>query len=267
MERRHIKWIPILVAVGSLAYYFIKSEKFVNPETGESARVGLSTEQEKQLGLQSYDQILHESNLIQSGPDLEMVRRVAQRLTRAVGEAGSSFDWRVSLVQSDEVNAFCLPGGKIVVYTGILPVAGGESGLAVVMGHEIAHAVSRHGAQRVFEQGALEIAVRGVQGSLTDLDPAQQRTILGLLGAGAQYGVALPFSRKHETEADAIGLRYMARAGYDPEEAIGFWERMEEAGGSKPPEIMSTHPSDRTRIENIRKLLPQAKKEYENSGR
>ena len=149
MERRHIKWLPLLLAGLFFAYQYFSSEKFVNPETGRKSHVAMSTREEASLGVQSYQQVLAQSESINSGPELEMVKRVASRLATATGKAGADFDWQVSLIRSSQVNAFCLPGGKIVVYTGILPVTQNESALATVLGHEMAHATSRHGSQRV----------------------------------------------------------------------------------------------------------------------
>ena len=213
MQRRHIRWLPLLAAAIFFAYQYFSSEKFVNPETGRTSHVGLSVEQESALGLQSYQQVLAQAQAIESGPDLEIVKRVASRLATATGKAGQDFDWRVSLIRDDKVNAFCLPGGKIVVYTGILPVARNEASLATVLGHEMAHATSRHGAQRVFEQNLSQTAMAGVAGSIGDMDYDKQRAILGALGAGAQFGVLMPFGRKQESEADHVGIIYMARAG------------------------------------------------------
>lgn len=170
MNRTHIKWLPIFAALLFVGYQYFTSNKFVNPEAGRKSHVGMSTQQEQALGLQSYQQVLSQSQIINSGPQLEMVQRVVKRLASATGDAGKDFDWRVSLVQSDQVNAFCLPGGKIVVYTGILPVANTEAALATVLGHEMAHATSRHGAQRVFEQNLTQTAITGLAGSLTDMD-------------------------------------------------------------------------------------------------
>lgn len=258
MQRRSMfKWGPILIALVSLAVFYFRSESFENPITGRETRLGLSKDEEIALGLQGYNEVLSQSQVVESGPEVEMVRRVAKRLVNVVGEEGAGFEWKVSLVRSDEINAFCLPGGKIVVYTGILSVAQNEAGLATVMGHEIAHATSRHGAERMFDQGMVEIAMKGVQGSIEDLEPGQRQTILGIIGAGTKFGVLLPFSRKHELEADEIGLYYMTKAGYEPEEAVAFWKRMAEAGGAKPPEFASTHPSDDTRIRRLRELIPQ----------
>jgi predicted Zn-dependent protease len=266
MERRHIKWLPILAAGLFFLYQYCSSEKFVNPETGRSSHVGMSTEQEAALGLQTYQQVLSQSPSITSGPEFEMVKRVANRLAAATGKFGQGYDWQVSLIQDGKVNAFCLPGGKIVVYTGIIPVAQNEAALATVMGHEMAHATSRHGAQRVLQQNLTQTAMTGIAVSLSDMDYDKQRTVMAALGAGAQFGVLMPFSRKHESEADEIGLMYMARAGYDPRESVRFWKRMEEAGSEQPPEFLSTHPSHGTRIAQLEALMPKALEEYNRAG-
>ena len=266
MERRHIKWAPILLAAIFFAYQYFSSEKFVNPETGRKSHVGLSTQEEKALGLQSYQQILTQSPVVNTGPEHDLVERVARRLVAATGTAGNDFDWRVSVVNSQQVNAFCLPGGKMVVFTGILPVANNEASLATVLGHEMAHATSRHGAQRVFQQNLTQTAMVGLAGSLSDMDYEKQRAVMGALGAGAQYGVLMPFSRNHESEADHIGLLYMARAGFDPRESLNFWQRMEEMSQNQPPEFMSDHPSHGTRIQQLKGWMPEALEEYQRSG-
>ena len=265
MERRHIKWLPIAVAALFFAYQYFTSEKFVNPETGRASHVGMSTQQEAALGLQTYQQVLAQSETINSGPEVEEVKRVAGRLATATGKAGQDFDWKVSLIQDNKQNAFCLPGGKIVVYTGIIPVTQSEAGLATVLGHEMAHATSRHGAQRVLQQNLTQTAMTGIAVSLSDMDYDKQRAVMGALGAGAQFGVLMPFSRKHESEADEIGLIYMARAGYDPQESIRFWQRMEQAGSAQPPEFLSTHPSHGTRIAQLQALMPKALEEYQRA--
>ncbi|MEY2537620.1 MAG: metalloendopeptidase mitochondrial [Verrucomicrobiota bacterium] len=264
MERRHIRWLPLVAAAIFFAYRYFSSEKFVNPETGRKSHVGMSVSQEAALGLQSYRQVLAQAQSIGSGPELEMVKRVASRLATATGHAGHGFDWQVSLIQDRQVNAFCLPGGKIVVYTGIIPVAQNEAALATVLGHEMAHATSRHGAQRVFEQNLAQTAMTGVAGSLSDMDYDKQRAIMGALGTGTKFGVLMPFNRKHESEADHIGLIYMARAGYDPQESVRFWERMEKAAAQSqaPPEFLSTHPSHGTRIQQLQEWMPKALEEY-----
>jgi metalloendopeptidase OMA1, mitochondrial len=239
--------------------------KVTNPETGRTTRVALSSDQEEQLGLQSYQEVLSESEVVESGPERDLVVRVAQRLAQATGEARNDYRWQVSLVRSPQVNAFCLPGGKIVVFTGILPHTQTEAGLAAVMGHEMAHAVARHGSQRLLRTSLAQTLLAGASYSMGNMDPQQRQTIMAALGAGAQYGVILPFSREHETEADQMGLLYMARAGYDPHEAIGFWERMSSAGGSSAPEFASTHPSHGHRIEDLQTFMPRAMAEYEKA--
>lgn len=261
--------LPILAVILIAAFTYFNSEKFTNPETGKTVHVALSEAQESQLGLQSYNQVIAESraNLQNSGPDYDRVVRVARRLSQSTGNAGKNFQWAVSLVRSDQVNAFCLPGGKIVVYTGILPLAENDAQLATVMGHEMAHATSRHGSQRLLRDNLTHTVLSGAQFSLAGMDYNQQQAVMGALGAATQYGATLPFSRGNEEEADDIGLVYMARAGYDPREAIKFWQRMSKVGGAgrKPPEFASTHPSDSTRIQRLTDEMPKAIELYEKS--
>ncbi|MBV9126791.1 MAG: M48 family metallopeptidase [Verrucomicrobia bacterium] len=269
-QRSYVRLLPIVIALIAVAYKFLSTPSFVNPETGRKARVGLNPQQEQALGLQSYNQVLQEagSNVVRSGPVVDQVTRVARRLAGAAAAHGQQqYNWRLSVVRSDQVNAFCLPGGEIVVYTAILPVTQHSAGLAVVMGHEMAHATSRHGAQRMFQQSVAQTLMTGAQFSLTNLDWNQQRAVMGALGAATQYGAILPFSREHESEADHIGLLYMARAGYDPQEAIKFWQRMEAQAGSgrQPAEFASDHPSHGHRIEQLKGWMPQALQEYEKA--
>jgi predicted Zn-dependent protease len=259
-----------LAAVGLIVLFkFFSAEKVVkkvvNPVTGEKHRVALSSRDEAVLGLQSFQQILAQSDVVETGPEVEQVRRVARRLAAATGSDSTNYQWAVSVIRSPIANAFCLPGGKIAVYTGILPLTQSDAGLAAVMGHEMAHATARHASQRLLQQDLLQTAMVGASVSLGDMDPEQRRAILGALGAGAQFGIILPFSRDHESEADEMGILYMARAGYDPRESIKFWERMAEAGGDQPPQFMSTHPSHGSRIERLRKAMPRAMAEYEKA--
>lgn len=266
MRRRTIIIWPLIIAgIIALIQYF-GAEKFTNPETGRSRRVALSPAQEEQLGLQSYREVLSQLDVVESGPEHEVVVRVARRLAAVTGEAARDFEWQVNLVRNPQVNAFCLPGGKIVVFSGILPYAKSEAGLAAVMGHEMAHAVARHGSQRLLRTSVTQTLLMGANFSLGNLDPQQRQMVMAALGAGATYGMILPFSRDHETEADQMGLLYMARAGYDPREAIAFWERMSTAGGQQPPEFASTHPSHGQRIEDLRAFMPKAMEEYEKAG-
>jgi predicted Zn-dependent protease len=263
--RPHFKVLPIILAAIFVLYQYFSSEKYTNPVTGESHRMGMSEQQESALGLPSYQQVLSQEHAIPSGPEVDQVNAVAHRLEAAVGADGKDFEWEVSVLDSPTMNAFCLPGGKICIYTGILPVAKTETGLAAVMGHEMAHAIARHGSQRILQQQMTQTAMLGVQGSFSDMSYDQQRTVMGLLGAGAQYGVTLPFSRKHESEADYMGTTYMARAGYDPHEAVELWKRMSDSSQGKPPEYASTHPSDATRIRQLEEWMPKFVAEYEKS--
>ena len=265
MQRRHFVIWPLLIAALIAGFKYCSAEKVVNPETGRATRVALSSEKEEQLGLQSYREVLSQAEVVQSGPEHDLVVRVAERLAPATGAAAKDFNWQVNLLRSPQVNAFCLPGGKIVVYTGILPFTKTEAALAAVMGHEMAHAVARHGSQRLLRSSLAQTLLVGANFSMGNMDPQQRQTIMAALGAGAQYGLILPFSREHETEADEMGLLYMARAGYDPHEAISFWERMSTAGGAQPPEFASTHPSHGRRIEDLEAFMPRAMAEYEKS--
>jgi predicted Zn-dependent protease len=265
MRGKSLRIVPVVIAGLIIAWQYFGSERFVNPETGRKSKVGMSVEQEAALGFQTYRQVLAQSRPITAGPQFEMVRDVASRLAGATGKSGDGFEWQVALIDQNQVNAFCLPGGKIVVYSGILPVAESPAGLATVMGHEMAHATSRHGAQRVFQQNLTQTAMTGLAVSLADMDYNQQRAIMGALGAGAQFGILMPFGRNHETEADEIGLMYMARAGYDPRESLAFWQRMDRAGRAGPPEFLSTHPSHGTRIQQLQALMPKAMEEYERA--
>jgi len=256
--------VPVLIALLVVGYRFLTAESFTNTETGETHRVGLSREQESALGLQGYRQVLSQAAVLERGPEVELVERIVARLAPATRT--TDFAWEASVVRENQANAFCLPGGKMVVYTGIIAVARGEAGLATVMGHEMAHATCRHGARRVFEQQNVQALMMGAAFSLSDLDYRKRAMVMGLLGAGAQYGLILPFSREHENEADAVGLMYLARAGYDPRAAVGFWERMEAAAeGPSPSEFASTHPSHGTRIANLRAMMPTAVAEYERA--
>lgn len=202
--------------------------------------------------------------------DAALVARVGAKIASAVNvflsrnkmaDRVKGFKWEFKLVNSKEVNAWCMPGGKVVVYSGLLPVTKDEAGLAFVMGHEIAHAVARHGNERMSQMLLAQTGAVALDIALAD-KPAETRAIFNTAyGIGAQVGVLLPFSRTHESEADKLGMVFMALAGYDPSEAPKVWQRMIDLNkGPKPPEILSTHPGDKTRIENIRKYVPAARK-------
>lgn len=219
-------------------------------------------EQDIGLGQEAYNELLSAegTTTVTSGPQAEMVQRVTDRLVEAAIAEEPKFEifpWEVTVLDEPVVNAFCLPGGKMAVYTGILPVTETETGLAVVMGHEIAHATERHGVEKV-SSATLTQAGAVIAGEYFNIDPELINSAAGVL-------FHLPYGRGQELEADRRGLFYMAAAGYDPREAVAFWRRMAAVGGEKPPEFLSTHPSDASRIAQIEELLPQAIQVYEQA--
>ena len=225
MQQRHLAILPIVLAIGYVLFKTLFSPTFTNPETGTKHHVGMNIQQEQTLGLQAYQQVLQKEggNVVNSGPEVEMVKRVARRLAAATAEkAQINYNWQLSVIHSDQVNAFCLPGGEIVVYTGILPVAGGEAGLGDRARTRDGPRHQPHGAIRMARQQDIQALEMGAAGSLQNMDPQQQATAMAAIGAVGQYGGSMPFSREQESEADHIGLLYMARAGYDPRQALDF---------------------------------------------
>ena len=226
------------------------------------------------LSFQQYQDFMSTAPVEKNTPNAQMVERVGTRIANAVEtfyrnngyEAElKNFSWEFNLVKSSDVNAFCMPGGKIVVYEGLLPITRNEEGLAIVVGHEIAHAVAKHANERISQQMALQYGGQIAGGLLGDNAAAQQ--ISGLVfGLGGQLGVMLPYSRKHEYEADELGIIFMAMAGYNPQVAVDFWTRMSQAGGSSTAEFMSTHPSDQNRIAKIKENMPKALQYYKGAG-
>jgi len=235
----------------------------VVPETGRRQLILISPAQEMQMGLTSFQQMKQDLPVSKSATQNAMLQRVGQRIA-AVAELPNA-QWEFVLFESQEANAFCLPGGKVGVYTGILAITKDEAGLATVIGHEVAHATARHGAERVSQALLLQTGGKVLQTSLSDIDPRKQAALATAYGLGAQLGVALPHSRSTEAEADYLGLLYMARAGYDPEAAIGFWQRFADfnrQSGGATPWFLRTHPLDEKRVENLRGWMPEAKAEY-----
>ena len=231
------------------------------PVSNRSTLILISKSQEIALGKQSYNQVLKKEKVSENKKLNRIVQRVGKRIA-AVSHM-PKLKWEIKLIESDQKNAFALPGGKIAIYTGILPVAKNEAGLATVMSHEIAHVIARHGAQRMTQQMLLQGAMIGAGFSMNN--NKHRNIILSALGLGVLYGFALPFSRSHESEADQIGLIYMAKAGYNPREAINFWRRFSKIKEKKgPAEWASTHPADATRIRVLRGYLPRAKYIYQN---
>lgn len=218
-----------------------------------------------------YDQFLTESKLSKNKEQTEMVKRIGSKIEQSVtdylisldyAELLDGYDWEFNLVEDPSVNAWCMPGGKVVVYTGILPVTKDEDGLAVVMGHEIAHAIAEHGNERMSQEMLRQMGGVALSVAVKDQPQETQAMWFAAYGLGSEVGIMLPYSRMHESEADQMGLIFMAMAGYDPREAPVFWERMSSVGGPKPPEWMSTHPSSETRINNLNAWMPEALEFY-----
>jgi len=232
------------------------------PETGRKSLNLLSAGQETSLGVQAF-QDLKSKGKISHDPALNArIRRIGERIARVASIPNAN--WEFVVFENEEPNAFALPGGKVGVNTGIIPIGMTDAGLATVMSHEIAHVAARHGGERISEQMVIAGIATGASLTLSDAQPQTRNMVLSGLGLGATVGVVLPHSRNQEAEADRIGLIYMAKAGYDPDEAVRFWERMRDAAASKPkpPEFLSTHPADATRIENLKKYLPEARTYY-----
>ncbi|HEY9115824.1 MAG TPA: M48 family metallopeptidase [Bacteroidales bacterium] len=224
------------------------------------------------MSFQEYNTFLKENKVSTNKAQTEMVKNVGKNIQLAVekylnehkyGNLLDGYQWEFNLVESPDVNAWCMPGGKVVVYTGILPVTKDETGLAVVMGHEIAHAVAEHGSERMSQAILQQAGALGLSIALSGQSAESQALWMNVYGVGSTVGVMLPYSRLHETEADHLGLIFMAMAGYNPQEAPIFWERMAQmSNGQKPPQFLSTHPSDETRIANLNKWMPEAMKYY-----
>lgn len=264
------RFVILLLFAGYAAYYWV-SNRQVDPYTGEKVLIdgSISIDEEKAMGLQAYEDILSKERPVDPNSQIaQQIREIAKRLIAKVPEveaqmaadsgtqpnrAWKTFEWDVNVIQSDQANAFCLPGGKMAVYTGLIPVAQNADAIAVVMGHEIAHALLRHGAQRMSQQKLGQLGQ--MAGAMSGMDPQSQQMMQAAMG----YGFLLPYARKHETQADAVGLMLAAAACFDPQQSVPLWERMGAAsGGQAPPEFSSTHPNPGTRIQNLQALMPKA---------
>ena len=265
-------------SLGLLLWTLALTGCVTNPYTGRWQLLMVPQSYEAQLGAQAYRDVLRDPQirLSHDRDEVEPVNRVAARIIHAAkrskySEAAKEFHWDVSVIKNDRTqNAFALPGGKIAIYTGIFPMAGNESGLAAIMGHEVVHALARHGAERM-SQGVL--AQAGLIGASVAMQtqgfsPLTSQAAMSALGLGTQVGILLPYSRAHESEADYIGLLLAAEAGYDPREAVRVWERMKAAsGGRQPPEFLSTHPGHDTRITRLQEHMPEALALYEQADK
>ncbi len=244
------------------------------PITGRRQLRMIPSDQMLATSFQQYDSFIKENKVIKKGKKAAMVQNVGRRIQTAVetyfadhnlsGQL-TNYQWEFKLVENDQLNAWCMPGGKVVVYTGILAAAKDENGLAVILGHEIAHAVAGHGNERMSQGLLANMGGMALQTALENKSAETQQLWMQAFGIGANVGVLLPFSRLHESEADHLGLIFMAMAGYDPREAVSFWQRMNKLNqGAAPPEILSTHPADENRIKSIQEILPEALEYYQN---
>lgn len=242
-----------------------------NPFTGKKTMALVPNAQLFPTAFQQYNQFLSENKVVKGTSDAEMIKRVGQRIAVAAerwldanGHQGylKDYKWEYTLINDKAVNAWCMPGGKIVFYTGILPIANGETGVAAIMGHEVAHALANHGQQRMSAGILQQLGGLGVAIATGNESSEKQQIWMQAYGVTTTVGGMLPFSRSHETQSDQIGLTLMAIAGYNPDEAAELWKRMKaNSGGQAPPEFLSTHPSNDSRIANLIRLAPKAKEE------
>ena len=264
MKRRIV--ISVFLTAAAFAALIIGCT--TNPLTGKSTMALVSNDQLLESSFLQYDEFLKQSTVITGTSDAALVEKVGNNIRKAaelwLASQGNTsyldgYAWAYTLVKDDNVNAWCMPGGKIVVYSGILPVTRTESGLATVMGHEVAHAILNHSQQRMSASVLQELGAAGINLATGNKSAETQELLMTVYGAGSEMFGMLPFSRKHESEADEIGLILMAIAGYNPDDAVPFWQRMSSLGGAGVPEFLSTHPSDTTRIANLQKWIPEAK--------
>ena len=261
-----VKYLSLLFVTSLLLFTSCGSV----PVTGRKQLNLVSNQEVLTLSLQQYDEFMKSAPKSTDKANTALVQKVGRNIATAVetylknngyADEVSSYAWEFNLVKSADVNAFCMPGGKIVVYEGILPYTQNEIGLAVVLGHEVAHAVAKHANERMSQQMMTQYGTAAIGTALGGASAGVQQAAAAAIGLGSQYGILLPYSRKQELEADELGLIFMAMAGYDPNQAASFWMRMSQQGSSTP-EFMSTHPSDNTRIQQIQKYLPEALKYY-----
>ncbi len=244
----------------------------VVPFTGRKQFTAIPSSQMFTLSADSYSQVLKDNKVSSNQTYIDQVNRVGQKLTVAVekymkenGMESSleGFDWKYTVLESEEMNAWCMPGGQIAFYEGIMPVCQDESGIAVVMGHEIAHAIAKHGNERMSQQLMVQMGGVALSEALQTQKETTQQLALLAFGVGSKLGIELPYSRTHELEADELGLYFMAMAGFDPRTAPAFWERMQAMGSARTPEFLSTHPDPANRIKDLNKHMPKALEYFE----
>jgi len=269
-------WMSVALPTGMfIAGLFLFAACSTVPVTGRQQLSLISSAEMLSMSNQQYSDFLKNSKIVPAGDGQSaMVKHVGKNIQSAVEQyfrqnnlSLSGYSWEFNLVENKEANAWCMPGGKVVVYTGILPLTGNEVGLGVVLGHEIAHAVAGHGDERMSQELLAQLGGAALSQALANKPQETQQLWMTVFGVGAQYGALLPFSRVQEGEADHLGLIFMAMAGYNPNEALSFWQRMAQQNkGQAPPEFMSTHPSDESRIAKIREELPEALRYFKKSG-
>ena len=250
-----MRWLIALVLLGAVACETV-------PITGRSQIMLVPEGDEVKMGLASYQEILGKSKVSADTRLSEQVTRVGRRIAAATER--TDYQWEFKVIEDSQVNAFCLPGGKVAVYTGILPITRDDAGLAAVLGHEVSHAIARHGGERLSQEMAVHgLTLATTQTLLAGRDPGTVQLVSGVLGAGASVGLLLPWGRAQESEADHLGLIYMAKAGYHPSAARDLWVRMGEASkGNRPMAFLSTHPLPETRVTQIEGWMPEALKYY-----
>jgi predicted Zn-dependent protease len=255
--------LPITALLLLLTLSMLGAACFKVPYTGRKAGVLLGWQQELQLGADAFAEILAAEQVVPSGTLAGTVDSVGKRVSRRTPRGFRELEWEFKLIQSDAVNAFCLPGGKIAVYTGIAPIMANEGGMASVLGHEVGHAVARHANERISGMMALQVGLSAASIGLSNTGMHDE--LMGMLGLGATVGVVLPFSRANELEADYIGGILMAKAGYDPRESWEVWERMQATYGGSDIAFLSTHPANSKRIERLKEALPDFDKYYKKA--
>lgn len=260
-----------IILILFLAFSVFTNSCSTVPVTGRNQLSIIPASQLMSMSFQQYDDFLKENKVSNDAKQTATIKNVGMKIQKAVEQylannnMSSHLDgyaWEYNLVDNEQVNAWCMPGGKVVFYTGILPICKDEAGIATVMGHEIAHAIAEHGGERMSQGLIVQLGGMGLQAALQKEPALTQQLAMAAFGIGSQLGVMLPFSRLHESEADHMGLIFMAMAGYNPNNSVDFWQRMAAQGGGAPPEFLSTHPSNQTRINDLKKLIPEAMQYY-----
>ena len=260
-----------IILILFLAFSVFTNSCSTVPVTGRNQLSIIPASQLMSMSFQQYDEFLKENKVSNDSKQTATIKNVGMKIQKAVEQYMASknlsshldgYAWEYNLVDNEQVNAWCMPGGKVVFYTGILPICKDEAGIATVMGHEIAHAIAEHGGERMSQSLIVQLGGMGLQAALQNEPALTQQLAMTAFGVGSQLGVMLPFSRLHESEADHMGLIFMAMAGYNPNNAVEFWQRMAAQGGGAPPEFLSTHPSNETRINDLKKLIPEAMQYY-----